>query len=328
WGEAMHTANPTRLNHFVQRAYLGRWADRGQTVQEYKIVVPSDSYPEWRPLPIRSAGSMRDLYSVEHPDLDLDHYEKWLNEYVEQPAQEVLEKVTAERALTRQDLEHLVRYAFAQSVRTPKDYISYQQKTSEIVPDLLANSLKRAVRMKASLVGAPPSAGPVDEALPLTVTREPVASGQVAVRAEFTVGTGSWLASRKRMIREYPPRFLHHRWQVLRAHESTEWFTTDHPVLRLGYLADQPHGFEAGWMQRGADIIMPLSPRHLLHTQVGSAHRNPPELSAAKTFEMQALLAQNARRSIYARVPIPRVRWFRERVVNVEAFEEERKLWG
>jgi hypothetical protein len=324
----MHTANPTRLNHFVQRAYLGRWADGGQTVQEYKIVVPSDNYPEWRPLPIRSAGSMRDLYSVEHPDLDLDHYEKWLNEYVEQPAQEALEKVGDERGLTRRDLEHLVRYAFAQSVRTPKDYIAYQEKASEIVPGLLSDSLMRAARQKASLAVAAPLAAPVDEALPLTVTREPVADGRVLVRAEFTVGTGSWLASRKRMIREYPPRFMHHRWQVLRAHESTEWFTSDHPVLRLGYFADRPHGFEAGWMQRGADIIMPLSPRHLLHTQVGSAHRNPPELSAEKTFEMQGLLAQNARRSIYARVPIPRVRWFRERVVNAEAFEEERKLWG
>jgi hypothetical protein len=324
----MKPGNPTRFNHFVQRAYLGRWADGGATVQEYKIVVPSDNYPEWRALPIRSAGSIRDLYSVEHADLDLDHYEKWLNEYVEQPAQEALEKIADERALSRRDLEHLVRYVFAQSVRTPKDYISYQQKAGEIVPGLLANSLKRAVRKNASLVAVSPSRVPVDEALPLTVRRESGEGGQVAVRAEFIIGTGSWLASRKRMIREYPPRFMHHRWQVLRAHESTEWFTSDHPVLRLGYLADQPHGFEAGWMQRGADIIMPLSPRHLLHTQVGSARRDAPDLSADKTFEMQSLLAQNARRSIYARAPIPRVRWFRERIVNAEAFEEERKLWG
>lgn len=324
----MNPGNPTRYNHFVQRAYLARWSDGGATVQEYKIVVPSDSYPGWRPLPVKSAGSMRDLYSVAHPDLDLDHYEKWLNEHVEQPAQEALEKVAAERALTRGDLEHLVRYAFAQSVRTPKDYIAYQQKAGEIVPGLLTDALKGAVRRKASFVGAAPLAVPIDEALPLTVTRESVGDGRVAVRAEFTVGVGSWLASRKRMIREYPPRFMHHRWQVLRAHESTEWFTSDHPVLRLGYFADRPHGFEAGWMQRGADIIMPLSPRHLLHTQVGSAHRNSPELSAEKTFEMQGLLAQNARRSIYARVPIPRVRWFRERIVNAAAFEEERKLWG
>jgi hypothetical protein len=132
------------------------------------------------------------------------------------------------------------------------------------------------------------------------------------------------------MIREFPPRFMHLSWQILRAHPSMEWITSDHPLLRLGYAANGPqnHSFEAGWLQPKADIILPLSPRHLLHAQVGQRHPFPVDLSREKTFELLEILAQNARMSIFARSEVSRVRWFRPRQVDLEVWESERALWG
>lgn len=324
----MSTSNPTRFNHFVQQAYLRRWSGDGQNVFEYKTVIPHANYPAWRPLPLKSAASLRDLYTVDLPDHEPDHYEKWFNQEVEIPAADVLEKVAQEKPLTKRDLEHLVRYAFAQSVRTPTDYIAHRKKMEEIVPELLDRTLKEAVQRLPLKSVLQPSRVPRDEALPLSVTREMMPDGRAALKAEFEVGPLSWLASRKAMIRDYPPRFMHHRWQILRAHESMEWITSDHPVLRLGYFSNQPHDFQAGWNQRGADIIMPLTPRHLLHTEVGRRKKHSPELAREKTFELLGLLAQNARRSIYARIPIAKVGWFRERAINLEVWNTERELWG
>lgn len=324
----MSTSNPTRFNHFVQQAYLRRWSDDGQTVFEYKTIIPHANYPEWQPRPLKSAASLRDLYTVDLPHHHPDHYEKWFNQEVEIPAADALENVAQEKPLTRRNLEHLVRYAFAQSVRTPKDYIAHKTKMEEIVPALLDRTLKEAVQRPALKSTPQPRSIPGDEVLPLFVTRETMPDGRTGLRAEFQVGSLSWLASRKAMIRYYPPRFMHHKWQILRAHESMEWITSDHPVLRLGYLANEPHDFQAGWMQRGADIIMPLTPRHLLHAEVGRREGHSSELSREKTFELLELLAKNARMSIYARVPAQKLRWFRKRTVNLEAWNSERELWG
>ena len=42
-----------------------------------------------------------------------------------------------------------------------------------------------------------------------------------------------------------------------------------HPVLRLNYYKPGQYDFRGGWGNPGSEVLMPLSPRHLLYVQVG-----------------------------------------------------------
>ena len=67
----------------------------------------------------------------------------------------------------------------------------------------------------------------------------------------------------------HPPR---RRWIDWVA-DGWEWFTCDHPVMRLNYNGPDDFTLQGGWDYKGTDLVMPLSPRHLLMTQVG--HSRP-----------------------------------------------------
>jgi hypothetical protein len=115
------------------------------------------------------------------------------------------------------------------------------------------------------------------------------------------------------------------RWSVLEPNGNTEWLTSDHPVVRLNFKSAEEYDFVGGWgSETGCDILMPLSPRHLVWTQVGQRARLHRQRSTSV-----ALVLFNAfwRASLPSDICQSRVDWlsgFRPRVVDPSAFDEER----
>lgn len=85
--------------------------------------------------------------------------------------------------------------------------------------------------------------------------------------------------------------------------------------------------FGGGWGNKGTELMLPLSPRHLLYTKVGATAAPRFTMPRFETFQIQRFLAERAHREIIARREERRVSWFRQRVVDAERFADEERQW-
>jgi hypothetical protein len=115
------------------------------------------------------------------------------------------------------------------------------QKT---VPDLIDRVLKQSVAKlervaragRALQAPARRRSQPLDGFLPLHVYTEPDPDGQrMRLHAEFTVGRQSWLSSMRHLLSGTARVLSRHSWSILYPDSSTEWVTSDHPLIRLNY---------------------------------------------------------------------------------------------
>lgn len=136
-----------------------------------------------------------------------------------------------------------------------------------------------------------------------------------------------WLASMKHLLAGVAGHLTSHEWSIAEPHPGWEWITCDHPALRLNYNNATDYTFEGGWGSKGTDLMMPLSPKHLLYTQVGHAHDQNIRFGLDKTVEIQRLFCERAHREIYARKQVKKVTWFRPRRVDLEMARHEADEW-
>jgi len=119
-----------------------------------------------------------------------------------------------------------------------------------------------------------------------------------------------------------------HKWTILRAHEGTPWFTSDDPVIRLNYSSESNYNFRGGWGSEGTEIMLPLSPQHLLYTQIG---KQPPRRGSVVTREVGAsirhVIASRAHRTVFAAEPDAELPNLRPRVVNAAQLRSENEQW-
>lgn len=110
--------------------------------------------------------------------------------------------------------------------------------------------------------------------------------------------------------------------------EGTPWFTSGDPVIRLNYSSESDHSFHGGWGSEGTEIMLPLSPQHLLYTRAG---RQPPRRGSVVTREVadsiRRVIASHAHRSIFAAEPDAEVPAMRPRVVNAAQRRSENEQW-
>jgi hypothetical protein len=119
-----------------------------------------------------------------------------------------------------------------------------------------------------------------------------------------------------------------HRWSILAPCEGLTWYTSDDPVIRLNGYKDGRYDFKGGCGVSGTEIILPLSPHHLLYTRIG--HRPPPKgevLSRAKTELIRRLIAEHAYRMIFGASQEEDVEGLRPRTVDDKLLRQERELW-
>lgn len=297
----------------------------------YRTLVSSEQVPAWDFRSIKGGGYRRHLYTSTITGIDSDALEKWFNRVVEDPALPAIGKILNGQSLTPEDRRVLTLFTMALEVRTPLSYVQWRERTISQAEGLLQNTLAKVPQLlKAAARNGAPRAVSTDREpkIPLRVKKEVDKDGYITrLGAELIVGREMWFWSIRHTLTETIRTVPRPSWMVLRPAKDQEWFTSDQPVLRLGYNSPDNFDFGGGWGRRGCEVLLPISPQHLLYCKVGNKGGGEVQLGRAQTYEMQRMLALRAWREILARQPVSRVERFRPRVINRDLFRHEEAMW-
>lgn len=317
-------------NHYVPELYLKQWEHNGR-VPTYRLLVPHDNFPLWERLPLKSIAFRRHLYTALIGQEETDEIERWLDREFESPAQEAIYRVINEQRLTPDHWRHLVRFAVAQDVRTParlKEFLNRQNKTLKPLMDktlaqTLNNLEQRLAENRKVQINEIDGVGE----LPLKITIEKPLSGSWKVQAEATIGRGMWLWNIKHLLTSTLKRIPRQRWTVLHAPAGVSWPTSDNPLIRLNYQDPSNYDFGGGWGVTNTDILLPLSPKHLLHTSIGKrSWMRGTVLETPMAQLLHKIIIQHADRYIFSIDPCD-VDTIQPRLVCAETYKQEEKAW-
>jgi hypothetical protein len=320
-------------NHYTPGLYLRLFAGSDKKLFTYRTLVQHPKVPLWKPTSVKGVGYITHLYTRIAAGHETDDIEKWLAREFEDPAAEPLQKATSGSPLTTQDWRNLIRFVAAQIVRTPAFFVQNLPRWQADTPRLLHSTIRESI---AAVEAAKASGQPVklpeggfSDHLPLKVTARIDPGKEMGqLKATMLVGRGMWFFSMRHVLTG-PAKILHdHQWSILAPCEGLTWFTSDDPVIRLNYYSEGKYDFKGGWGNKGTEILLPLSPRHLLYTRIG--YKPPPRgeaLSRAKTEAMRRCIAEHAFRMVFARVLDEDVPNLRPRVVNEGLFRDEQQHW-
>ncbi|MBK5299706.1 MULTISPECIES: DUF4238 domain-containing protein [Gammaproteobacteria] len=317
-------------NHYVPELYLKQWEHEGR-ISTYRLLVPHDSFPLWEELPLKSIAFRRHLYTSLIGQEETDEIERWLDREFESPAQEAISRVINEQRLTPDHWRHLVRFAVAQDVRTParlKEFLSRQKETLKPLMDKTlaqtVNKLERSVNENQPLqVNEMVGAG--EFPLKITIEKPPVGNWQV--QAETMIGRGMWLWNIKHLLTSTLKRIPRQQWTVLHAPAGISWPTSDNPLIRLNYQDASNYDFGGGWGVKNTDILLPLSPKHLLHTSIGKrSWLRGTVLEEGMARILRKIIIQHADRYIFSLDPSD-VHLIRPRLVCSETYKGEEEAW-
>jgi len=322
-----------RDHHYVPRSHLKHWAREDGRIWTYRLLVPHSKVPIWKEKSTRGVAYQAHLYTRVVASGETDEIERWFATDFEDPADESVRKVVEEARLAPSDWETLVRFLAAQDLRTPANLIASMSHLHETLQKVLPGALRESVRKletakREGRALVRPRAGAA-ESFPVRVTTRIAPGAETGfLKAEAVVGRSMWLYSLRHSLTN-SVRFLdRHRWTVLKPPEGMNWVTSDNPVVRLNNHAPGNYDFGGGWGRRGTEIFMPLSPHHLLYTQVGA---KPPargtRLSRSKAWDIQRVMIEHAHRLIFATNADPQVSETRPRVVDDSRVREEAEQW-
>jgi len=324
----MSDAKITADNHYVPQGYLKQWATNGG-VWTYRLLVQHPNVPQWVQKSPVSLGSQRHLYTEVEEGNDLDELERWFNQSFETPSAESIRKVVEDDRLTPEDWDALVRFLAAQDLRTPKTYFEMTARWSKTLPALientLADSLQKVTELTKAGIVLPPPAPVVDKKTPFRVKADREAG---KIESAVLNGRRFWLRQIKDRL-ETTAKVLHqHRWTILAPPKGLYWPTSDSPVINLR-AGGKGYRLERAWGLSKMNIMMPLSPRHLLFTQVGD---RPPRRGSVLDLGLASLVrrvtAENAFRFIFTQSPDDEMSALRPRRESAEDFKAEQKVWA
>lgn len=324
-----------RDNHYVPRSYLKNWTADGASIWSYRVLVPHERVPLWRRTSTRGLAYHEHLYTRAVAAGESDAIERWLDAEFEAPAEEAIAKVISDRRLTPRDWLVLARFFAAQDVRTPARLTEQMLRWSSTVPELIRDTMQKSVAKLEAMTPSQRAAlsstvGKQDD-VPFRVTVEQ-SPGETDgwLRGETVLGRSLWLWSMRRLLSGEALRALcRHRWTILAPPEGTEWPTSDDPAIKLNFKSSREYDFRGGWGSAGTDLLLPLSPQHLLFTQVGKkvprrGHRMPIESAGL----VRRLIVEHAHRYVFASGPDSSVAEMRPRTVDGLQLRKEQQQWA
>lgn len=321
--------------HFVSQLYLKNWADNKNRIWSYQLLVPRENFPKWKHLPIGGVAFHRDLYTVITNGQEDDSFERWIESEFETPVRESLVKAVNDKKLTNHDWNRLALFLAAQDVRTPTNYFESTERWNRELPKVLDNTLNKLVQILEEhfregkpIPQVPPNTKLLNQVFDVSITTNTVPEKNMGeIRAKVVAGRRLWVETQRLLLTKTSQVLLKHKWSIVEPASGMSWFTSDHPVLRLNYYEPGKYDLRGGWGREGGNLIMPLSPRHLLYTQIGSDAQDRFAFSIEKTYEIQKFLAERAFRWIFAHKKLPGVVKLRPRYVNLKEFNNEEEQW-
>lgn len=327
----------THRNHYVPQFYLRFWSHDGKEVLRYDTLAADERVPLWQKRSIKSTACLTDFYTQSKDGSDDDGVEELFADRYESPARPVFHKVSLGQSISPGELSTLIDYVAAQLVRTPawfqRSNELYANVFDSVAPRVIDDALQQARNLKE---GKPPANFPAPRAVdpfPQAPIRTTIDTEEGTIQVDSIVGRQSFLNSSGNALAGKIAATLHsHSWEILEFPESLPLPTSDNPVVLFGRYGDGTSALSSGIGQRGTDIFFPITPHHLLFTEVG---RGTEEIAAinidrALPSIFEAIVC-NATRYIFAENRMPWVEKVRPRVVSSEQYEREeqrKRGWG
>jgi hypothetical protein len=228
----------------------------------------------------------------------------------------------------------MIRIVAAQDIRTPLSFIESMRRWGQDIPDMLNRTIRESIKR----LGEAKERGIVQSEIPkrnefsdhFQVTIDPPmdrGADQAIVRVEVPIGRRLWISSMRHLLTGVAETLCRHRWSVVEPAGDAEWPLTDHPTLKLNYYKPGHYDFGGGWGSVGSEIMMPISPRHLLYVQIGSKKPNRFAFSQEHTRLVQRLLVERAHRWVFGTRPQGWVATVRPRTVDPERLAAEAVAW-
>jgi len=316
-------------NHYVSQSYLKRWSIDGHRVYGYRILVSHKNVPPWKLHSIRSVAYHTHLYTKMSKTGESDEFERWIADKFETPAEDSINKAITGQRLSQEDWNRMIRFAAAQYVRTPARLLESIERWKTQIPEIVDSTLKMLADTlsKGKNQNIPDIADTTvdNESFPAQIKIVPASEpGKSRIEVNTMAGRCLWQWEMKQILTNTIKELLKHRWYILTAFSGFKWITNDDPVICLNYNGPNKYDFGGGWGRKGCEIILPLSPRHLLYTQVGHKLTINKNLTRDLTLKFQKLFVERAHRWIFAEKPIEDIR---PRIIDENIFASEQKEW-
>ncbi len=333
-GLIVHNPIIRRKNHYVPEVYLKNFADANGNVWVYRLSVEHSNVPAWRPHSPAGIAYHSHLYTRLAAGAESDEIEQWFEREFETPAKEAIDRAINDERLSPAHWRDLIRFAAAQDVRTPARLLErlpeWQKTTEPLLNEVLRGVVERLE--VANRTGVPLQPGPPDpnsELLPIRLRRDPIpGTDMTGLRLEAVVGRGMWLYTLRHLLTKTANMLLEYRWTIVCPFGDLRWFTSDDPVVKLNYNSQSDYNLGGSWGQTGSEILLPLSPTHMLYTQVGE---RPPKRGWAfperETIMLRRIIGKHAHRMIIASAPTADIVELRTRTVSSQVVRSEREQW-
>lgn len=317
-------------NHFVPQSYLKRWENPSHKVYVYKTLVSHTNVAIWKPYSASAIAFHKHLYTQVLNGEESDELENWFSEEFESPANEVIDKATNDRRLSKADWSILIRFLAAQDVRTPVRMLEHLRRAGQSMSDTLQSvldELKEKLESKdLSFIKQYDTSEKIPALLPLKVTTEFEEGKDTGIlKAETYIGRSTWIHSIRHVL-EHTEKVLHtHQWTIVKPAKGYYWFTSDNPVLKLNYTNKNNYDLLGGWGKLKGNIIFPIGPEHAMFVQIGDKPiPKGARLNVNQTIEFRKLIAENSHRMIFSHYEDNEIITLKKRVVDAELLRSEK----
>lgn len=306
-------------NHYIPQVYLRNFSSTPDKtkINVYRKLVSHKKVPLWNEKSIENTGTYKDLYNEITAQGESDAVETWLGNKFENQLSNVFSKVLTNSKLINEDWEVLIRFLAIQEVRVPSYYINeipkvqqrLQQQLKELGDDLKLVNLEdlEDFTNSSSFFNTENDKESYPEDSRETLSKVKIEPDHckktIDLDIELNLGRPLWLT-----LMEYVPNQIHvlleHKWTIVKPADGYFWITSDDPVMELKYCykCKKLHFAKNEWVTPGNRIYLPLSPQHLLFTQIGDRRPYPTgtKLSIPETKNIVRAIADNSFSNIYS----------------------------
>ena len=297
-----------RKNHFIPQFYLQYWASNN-SILLHRNIVSNKNVPEWESKYVRGVGFYSDLYTDYIEGAETDEVEKWLDREFEGPAKPILDKVSKGDLLSRDDYHVLTKYMFSQLVRTPK-FLKNNQDRWIVIAEESLNKVTAKLSNATDMSIASEELDDFDGNVHLPIKTEVIGDvdeDKSLLKVNTHVGRGFWLFGIKLFLTKTIDLLPEYKWSIFQVPPNCSWPTSDNPVTLLNYYGENNYDFKGGMGNTGGEIIFPLTPNHLLYTQIGE--KNPKYVSPSLKLynKLVRVICENSDEYIIAKKKIANI---------------------
>lgn len=315
----------TRNNHYVPQFYLKNWSDDGKKLWTYCFLVPNHKCPYWKQTAIKSTAVWNDFYTRTVDQEELDDFEQEFNRLFETPIKHVFDRIMNNEALTEDENRAITDFVFCQWVRTPAYMFRRMNEDQKTLPKIIQKELKKAVKeVKRNPKIINQYKEKKKEGFPLPISAV-INREEKRIEVDSRIGKGMYLFEVKYALDSCRKHLKKYEWHVIEAADGIEFPTSDDPVICLNYRTENDYSFDAGWNVDNSIILMPISPKKLLFTQVGY-HGDYSVLNKSERFTrlFRKMIIEHAHRYLYSRSRQNGIGLIKTRRVNLKRYIYEK----